>query len=352
MIAYGHPGPRALSDVDAIVRFDAPPPEIGEADILVRVSYVGLNSLDAKLRATAKATADRPRILGFEGAGRIEAIGRAVSGFAVGDRVAWLGQIDRQGATAELASVDYRLAAQVPPCLSLEDAAATPMAFITAYGLLAKQMGLSRDQEGELLIVNGAGGVGSAAIQLARKLTAMTVVATASRTETRDWCRALGAHDVVSHSGDIAVNLKDAGYHVVAAIASLTNTQDNFTGLLKRLAPHGIIGVIDQPTLINAALLRPKAQRLAFEGAFVPSLMQPGAMPGQAAVLKMVLDWMSDGTLQSIRHGEITDISCDNLLQAHQKLEARLSIGKSVLRVCDESVDGVDAPSRRHQKSP
>ena len=126
---------------------------------------------------------------------------------------------------------------------------------------------------------------------------------------------------------------RNAGYHLVAAIASLTNTQDNFAGLLTRLAAHGIIGVIDQPTLINAALLRPKAQRLVFEAAFVPALMRPGAMPGQGAVLKMVLDWMSDGTIQSIRHGEIKDISCDNLIQAHQKLEARRSIGKSVLKV-------------------
>lgn len=204
MIAFGHPGPRALCEDDAIVKFETEVPEMRETDVLVRVAYVGLNALDAKLRATAKATADQPRILGFEGVGQIEKVGSSVQDFAPGDRVAWLGQIDRPGATAEFTCVDHRLAALVPVSVASRDAAAMPMAYVTAYGLLINQMGLGQDQRGVLVIVNGAGGVGSAAIQIARQMTGMTVVATASRDETREWCRSLGAHEVISHRGNIA----------------------------------------------------------------------------------------------------------------------------------------------------
>jgi NADPH2:quinone reductase len=333
MIAYGHPGPRALCEDDAIVRFETHRPEVRGTDILVRVAYVGMNALDAKLRATGKATADQPRILGFEGAGRIEAIGPATQGFSIGDRVAWLGQIDRPGAMAEYACVDYRLAALVPQVVSLQDAAAMPMAFVTAYGLLVNQMGLTPDHRGVLLIVNGAGGVGSAALQIARLMTGMTVIATASRDQTRDWCLALGAHSVISHRGNLCDTLRDAGYRHVAAIASLTNTQTNFPDLVKCLGPHGVIGIIDQPSSLNAALLRPKAQRLVFEGAFVPGLMQPEEMPGQGAVLARMLAAMSEGTLRSIRCTDPLPISVENLRHVHRRSEAGSNIGKTVLEV-------------------
>jgi len=333
MIAFGHSGPRALCEDNAIVEFETDVPAVRETDLLVRVSYVGMNALDAKLRATAKATTDQPRILGFEGVGQIETVGSSVRDFAPGDRVAWLGQIDRPGATAEFTCVDHRLAALVPDSVASQDAAAMPMAYVTAYGLLINQMGLGQDQRGVLVIVNGAGGVGSAAIQIARQMTGMTVIATASRDETREWCRSLGAHEVISHRGNIADNLKNAGYRSVTAIASLTNTQTNFPDLLKRLVPNGTLGIIDQPASINAALLRPKAQRLAFEGAFVPSLMQPEAMRGQSAALEKMLGWMSDGTFQSIRYSAVDNISTGVLKEAHRKLEAQSGVGKTVLKV-------------------
>lgn len=333
MIAYGHPGPRSLCEEDAIVEFETEPPEVRDSDILVRVAFVGMNALDAKLRATGKATEDHPRVLGFEGAGRIYAVGSAVKGFAPGDRVAWLGQIDRPGATAEYTCVDHRLAALVPASVALEDAAALPIAFITAHGLLVNQMRLTGDNCGVLLIVNGAGSVGSAAIQIARKMTGMTVIATASRDETRDWCISLGAHHVISHRDSIKGALTGAGFRSVAAIASLSNTEANFSDLIKCLAPYGTIGIIDQPSTINAALLRPKAQRLVFEGAFIPALMQPDAMAAQGAVLGKVLKWMSDGTFRSIRHTPAETISTTSLKHAHRILQAKSGLGKTVLRL-------------------
>lgn len=337
MIAYGHPGPRALCEVDAIVQFETDLPEVRETDVRVRVAYVGMNALDAKLRATGKATPDQPRILGFEGAGWVDAIGSAVRGFSPGDRVAWLGQIDRPGATAEFTCVDSRLTALVPKSVALQDAAAMPMAYVTAYGLLVNQMGLTHDHSGVLVIVNGAGGVGSAAIQIARQMTRMTVIATAGREATRDWTRSMGAHEIVSHHGNIYDNLKGVGYRQVAAIASLTNTQINFPDLIRCLAPHGIIGIIDQPTSLNVALLRPKAQRLVFEGAFVPALMQPDAMPAQGAVLKKMLEWMSDCTLRSIRYTDANYVSPETLRKAHLILESHSSIGKVVLGISERS---------------
>lgn len=333
MIAYGHPGPRQLTFDDAIVRFETNRPELGESDILLRVGFVGMNPIDAKLRSKGKATHERPRILGFEGSGWVEEVGTAVRGFVRGDRVAWLGQVDRPGSTADFTVVDYRLAAHVPEALSLEDAATVPMSFITARGLLLDRMGLCPEAEGTLLIVNGAGGVGSAAIQIARQMTEMHVIATASRPESRAWCFAMGAHSVVDHRDGILNGLRQGGHKVVNAIASLTNTQENFPDLTRVLSPHGTLGIIDQPTTLDMTGLRAKAHRLAFEGAFVPALMKPAAMDRQSMILAQSLSLTSEGYFKSIRNGAVTEMSCQNLIEAHKKLESGTNIGKQVIKI-------------------
>lgn len=332
MIAYGHPGPRELNQDDAILRFETDRPEIGEFDILLCVGFVGMNPIDAKLRSKGKATTEAPRILGFEGSGWVEATGTAVRGFVPGDRVAWLGQVDRPGATAEFTVVDHRLVAHVPETLSLEDAAAVPMTFVTAHGLLLDRMGLSSVDDGALLIVNGGGGVGSAAIQVARKMTRMQVIATASRAASRDWCLAMGAHAVIDHRQSISDGLQAIGYKEVEAIASLTNTEENFPGLISILAPHGTLGIIDQPTTLDMTGLKARAHTLAFEGAFVPALMKPTALVRQFMILTQSLQLVSEGDFLSTRNGLVTDVSCQTLIEAHKNLEAGTNIGKQVMK--------------------
>lgn len=337
MIAYGHPGPRDLSQDYAILRFETSCPEIGELDILLRVGFVGMTPIDAKLRNTGKATPEAPRILGFEGSGWVEAVGTAVRGFVPGDRVAWLGQVDRPGATADFTVVDHRLVSHVPKGLLLEDAAAVPMSFITAHGLLVDRMGLGTSNDGALLIVNGAGGVGSAAIQIARQVTGMQVIATAGRPDSREWCLAMGAHAVIDRRDGISNGLRAIGYKEVAAIASLTNTEANFPDLIRSLTPHGTLGIIDQPTILDAAGLRAKALRLTFEGAFVPALMKPTALSRQFMTLAHSLRQISEGGFLSILHGQPKDISCLNLVEMHRRLEAGTNIGKCVVKVSQDA---------------
>ncbi len=333
MFALGHPGPRKITDENAFVEFEAPRPTPDDEDVLVKVAYSGINPIDAKLRGIGNSNSSNPRILGFEGSGWVEDVGSHAGDLRPGDRVAWLGQVDRAGSNAEFTLVNKHLVKTVPENVSLEDAAAVPLSFLTAFGLLFGQMGISEGQEGTLLIINGAGSVGSAAIQLALLHTKMTVIATASRPETVDWCRAMGAHKVISHRENLVEGLRAAGHKSVDAVASLSNTQANFSDILKCLAPHGTVGVIDEPDTLETKRLRVKAHRLAYEGVFVTALMQPDSLPRQGADLERILRWMSEGKLRSIRNTGSYHASCESLFQIHRILEAQKSIGKIVMRI-------------------
>ena len=333
MFALGHPGPRKTTEKDVFVEFEAPRPTPDDTDVLIKVAYSGINPIDAKLRGISTSNSSDPRILGFEGSGWVEDVGSRDGDLRPGDRVAWLGQVDRAGSNAEFTLVNKNLVKAVPENISLEDAAAVPLSFLTAFGLLFGQMGISEGQEGTLLIINGAGSVGSAAIQLALLQTKMTVIATASRSETVDWCRAMGAHQVISHRENLVEGLRAAGHKSVDAVASLSNTQANFSDILKCLAPHGTVGVIDEPDSLNTKRLRVKAHRLAYEGVFVTALMQPDSLSRQGADLERILGWMAEGKLRSIRNTVSYQASCESLLQIHRILEAQKSIGKIVMKI-------------------
>ena len=214
MKAVGYRRSLPITDEASLVDLQLPTPELRPHDLLVRVEAVSVNPVDVKVRVRAAPPEGQATVLGFDAAGVVEAVGPAVTRFKKGDAVFYAGAIDRQGSNAELQAVDERIVGPKPQSLSFADAVALPLTALTAWELLFDRLGVPYARKtagGEILIINGAGGVGSILIQMARRLTGLTVIATASRPQTQEWCRAMGAHHVIDHRAPLAEGLKSIG---------------------------------------------------------------------------------------------------------------------------------------------
>lgn len=332
MRAIGHPGPRPIEAEDALVEFEAPVPQPGPEQLLVEVLAVAVNPIDVKLRSSGKASPHAPRILGFEAAGRVVEVGSNVRRFTEGDMIYYLGRVDRPGSFAACTLVDQAMAAIMPRTLSAADAAALPLTGLTAYELLFERMGIRPDMDGTLLVINGAGGVGSIAIQLARRLTRLHVIATASRPQSQDWCRAMGAHDVVSHDRPLSQEIQKLGIDAVDFVAALSQTDHHLPEIVRSTKPFGMIGVIDQPRALDVMSLREKALGLVFEGVFVRSLKQ--CHPGrQGEILAEISALVDKGEIKSTRAGPIRDFDLSSAIASHRLMESGRSIGKTILKL-------------------
>jgi NADPH2:quinone reductase len=270
-------------------------------------------------------------VIGWDAAGIVEAVGPEATLFKVGDPVFYAGAIDRPGSNAQFQLVDERIVGKKPASLSFPEAAALPLTAITAWELLFDRLGAPKDSTGALLVVGGAGGVGSILIQLARQLTGLTVIATASRPETRDWCLGLGAHHVIDHGGDLVSAVKATGAGPVGLVASLTNTTDHFPALVEILAPQGRLGVIDDPKSLDALPLKWTSISLHWEMMFTRSLHQTADMVQQHHLLNAVADMVDAGRLKTTLTQVLTPINAANLKQAHAAVESGRMRGKIVL---------------------
>ena len=319
--------PHALEDLDL------PPPVPGARDLLVRVKAVSVNPVDTKVRRNRPATADKPQVLGWDAVGIVEAVGADVRGFAVGDRVFYAGSITRPGANSELHVVDERIAARAPTSLEDGQAAALPLTAITAWELLFDRLRVPQGGGAgqSLLIVGGAGGVGSILIQLARQLTQLTVIATASRPETRDWCLALGAHAVIDHTQPLAQALKDGGHGQVDFVAALTQTGQHFEQIVESLKPQGALGIIDDMPVLDAMKLKTKAISLHWELMFTRSMFETPDMAEQGQLLAEVARLVDEGRLRTTAGAHFGTINAANLLRAHAFVESGKAQGKVVL---------------------
>ncbi|HEY1392658.1 MAG TPA: zinc-binding alcohol dehydrogenase family protein, partial [Methylibium sp.] len=238
MQAIGHRRNLPIHDTEALLAVDLPEPTPGPHDLLVQVRAVSVNPVDVKLRAGKPVPEGQTRVLGWDAAGTVLAVGAQVQGFAVGDRVWYAGAIDRPGTNAERHVVDARLASRMPATLGFADAAALPLTAITAWELLFDRLAVPRGGgDGQrLLVVGAAGGVGSMLLQLAHQFTALEVIATAARPESRDWAHGMGAHHVIDHRQPIDQALAAAGLQSVDLVASLTQTQAHYPALVQALA--------------------------------------------------------------------------------------------------------------------
>ncbi|KQW83100.1 zinc-binding alcohol dehydrogenase family protein [Brevundimonas sp. Root1279] len=331
MKAIGTTGPRPADDPAALVAFEAPEPELRPHDLLVDVRAVSLNPVDAKVRRRLTPADGRPAILGYDAAGVVRAVGEAVSLFKTGDEVFYAGQIDRPGSNAERHVVDERIVGPKPRSLTFVEAAALPLTVITAWELLFDRMKAGPAEAETLLVVGGAGGVGSALIQIARAKTALRVVATASRPETAKWCLDLGAHAVIDHSGPIDEALTAAGEAPPRYIAALTHTPRHFEALARALAPQGVIGVIDDLAGVDANLLKDKSAALVWEMMFARSELQTPDMIRQHELLAETAELVDAGQIRTTLTETLGRLSADTLREGHRRLESGTTIGKLAL---------------------
>ncbi len=334
MKAVGYHAPHPIDHPQALLDMELPAPTPGPHDLLVRVRAVSVNPVDTKVRKSAAPEAGAAKVLGWDAVGTVEALGSQVQGFAVGDRVYYAGSIDRPGSNAELHAVDARIAARAPATLSDAQAAALPLTSITAYELLFDRLRVARgaaSQGQTLLVMGGAGGVGSVLIQLARQLTGLRVVATASRAETRQWCLDLGAHDVIDHRQPLAPQLAALGLPQIDMVASLTHTADYFAQYVECLKPQGQIALIDDMPTLDVVPLKRKSLSLHWELMFTRPLFGTPDLAAQGALLAEVAALADAGRLRSTLTATLGPIDAAHLRRAHALLESGTAIGKVVL---------------------
>lgn len=334
MKAVGYLESLPVTHEDALLDLDLPAPTPGPRDLLVRIAAVSVNPVDTKVRRQRHPAPGQPEVLGWDAVGTVEALGPEVAGFAVGDRVYYAGAINRPGSNAELHVVDHRIAARAPVSLSDADAAGLPLTAITAWELLFDRLGVPEGGgAGQTLLVTGAaGGVGSILVQLARQLTQLRVIGTASRAETQDWVRALGAHHVVDHRQPLRPQLVAAGVAEVDLIASLTHTDEHWASLIDLAAPQGRIGLIDDPaTPLDVMALKRKALSLHWEMMFTRPMFGTSDMDRQGALLARVAALVDEGRLRSTVSEHFSPINAAQLRRAHALVESGRMRGKVVL---------------------
>jgi zinc-binding alcohol dehydrogenase family protein len=332
-VGYHQAGP--LGRPDALVDLELPDPEPGPGDLLVRVAAVSVNPVDTKVRRSRQPAAGSAQVLGWDAVGVVEGLGAEVHGFTEGDRVFYAGSINRPGTNSQLHVVDHRIAGHAPRSLDDAGAAAVPLTAITAWELLFDRLGAPRLAEADgrtLLVVGGAGGVGSMLIQLARQLTGLTVVATASRPETQLWCLDLGAHAVIDHHEPWAPQLESAGHARADLVAALTHTGEHWPSIVAAIAPQGRIALIDDPDPEpDIRPLKAKSVSVHWESMFTRSLFDTPDVAEQGALLAEVAALLDAGTLRSTVADVRGPISAAALLPAHALLESGRARGKIVL---------------------
>ncbi|MGD1853361.1 MAG: zinc-binding alcohol dehydrogenase family protein [Leptolyngbyaceae cyanobacterium] len=328
-IGYTTAGP--ISAANALVELDMDIPQPGPNDLLVEIRGISVNPVDVKLRAGAQPDGEF-RILGFDAAGVVKEVGSAVTWFQPGDEVFYAGDVTRPGTNAQFQLVDERIVGRKPSSLGFTEAAGMPLTSITAWEILFDSLGLKEGEgSGEsLLVVGGAGGVGSILIQLAKKLTGLTVIATASRDDTRAWVTKMGADHIVNHRNPLEEEMKALGI-APRYVASLTHTKDHFSSIRELIKPRGHIALIDDPGSLDVASLKPKALSLSWEFMFTRSMFQTDDMDTQQHLLNRVSELLDNGTLVSTVNNYGGMLNVENLKAAHEFQESGKAIGKTVL---------------------
>ena len=334
MRAVGYRKSLPITEDEALIDLDLPQPEPGPRDLLVKVEAVSVNPVDTKVRRRAEPEAGGAKVLGWDAAGTVVATGTEVTEFGVGDAVFYAGDLGRPGTNAEFHCVDARIAGRKPASLDWAQAAALPLTAITAWETLFDRLDTGRPVPGAapaLLVVGGAGGVGSIAIQLARQLTDLTVIATASRPETAHWCRDLGAHHVVDHGKPLAAEVAALGIGSPGLVFSTTHTDAHLAEIAGLIAPQGRFALIDDPESLDVSLLKRKSLSLHWEFMFTRSMFATADIAAQGRLLNEVARLVDAGRLRTTLDAHYGAINAGNLRRAHALIESGRARGKIVL---------------------
>jgi len=331
-IGYHHSLP--IEEDKALVDVEQERPVPSGRDLLVEIRAVAVNPVDTKVRQRRAPQDGQAVVLGYDAAGVVIGTGPEVTGYKLGNEVFYAGDITRTGTNAEFHLVDERIAGRKPKTLGFAEAAALPLTAITAWEALFDRLKVTDPVAGDadsLLIIGGSGGVGSIAVQLARQLTNLTVIATASRPESQSWVKDLGAHHVLDHSRPMAPQLKDLGLNAPGFVFSTTHSDVHLGDIAEMIAPQGRFALIDDPENFSIMPFKQKAVSVHWEFMFTRSMFQTADMNEQRLLLDRVSELVDAGNIRTTASEIIRPINAENLRRAHRLVESNRTIGKIVL---------------------
>lgn len=334
MKAIGYRQSGAIEREDSLSDIELERPVATGRDLLVAVEAISVNPVDTKIRRKVSAEEGAWKILGWDAVGKVVETGPDVTGFKVGDAVFYAGSIIRPGANSQFHLVDERIVGHKPQSLSNAEAAALPLTAITAYEMLFDRLDIRKPVPGAanaILIIGGAGGVGSITIQLVRALTGLTVIATASRPETQGWVRELGAHHVIDHARPLAEQVEALGIGAPAFVFSTTETHRHLKEVVDLIAPQGRFGLIDDPEQLDVMPFKRKAVSTHWELMFTRSIFETADMGEQGKLLDEVAGLIDAGKIRTTVTEVLTPINAANLKRAHATIESGKAKGKIVL---------------------
>lgn len=338
MRAVGYKESLPVEDSNSLLDITVDDPVPGASDLLVKVKAIAVNPVDTKIRMRMAPDSGH-KIIGWDAVGEVISAGAKVTGFRRGDRVWYAGDITRPGCNAQLQAVDYRIVSKAPENLDDCQAAALPLTSITAWELLFDRLQIDKPSPHEkrtLLIIGAAGGVGSILIQLAAQLTNVTVIATASRAESQQWVKALGADHVINHYEDLAEQLESKGAPPVTDVACLTHSEQYYSQCIKLMAPQGRFSLIDDPAeSIDITQMKQKCISLHWEFMFTRSMFTTDDMIKQQELLNHIAQMVENGQIRSTLGKTFGKMNADNLRKAHKAIESHKTIGKIALTVAD-----------------
>ncbi|WP_428775554.1 zinc-binding alcohol dehydrogenase family protein [Vibrio sp.] len=330
MRAVGFQSSLPIDAPDSLTEYQLPVPTVNSGELVVRVKAVSVNPADAKIRVRAASSEKlpQPRILGYDAVGQIVAIGEGVDGFALGDQVYYAGEVTRPGSNAEYQAVDARLVAHTPKSLTEAETAVLPLTALTAWEALFDRLKVDIHARKTILVIGGAGGVGSMFIQLAKQLTNLRVIATASRKESEAWVRQMGADYVVNHA-DLVNSVRDHDFDYVDYIFNCADTQGHWDAMAELIAPQGMIcSIVEFDGGVDLSKLQGKSAGFIWELMFTRSLYQTQDISRQQDILFQLANLIDAGRIQSTLTETIQGFGADQFKQAHQMIESAATIGK------------------------
>lgn len=321
---------------NSFIEFETEKPKAEGYDILVKVAANSINPVDYKIRETAAKdqVLDAPKVIGWDAVGTVVEVGDKTTRFKVGDAVFYAGDITRSGSNAEFQLVDERIVGHKPKNLSLAEAAAIPLTGLTAYEALFDRIRIDpeKDKGKSVLILAGAGGVGSMAIQLAKQVGNLTVIATASREDSQNWCKKMGADFVINHRNDLKEELKKIGHPEIDIVLDFVDIDSYFETILEIIKPQGhILTISDSGENLNMKALKAKSVSFYWELMFTRSLFQTEDIGRQHEILNHLSELLDQGVIQSTLTTTLEGFNVENFKEAHRMQESGKSIGKTVV---------------------
>jgi NADPH2:quinone reductase len=334
MRAVAYKTPQPIAAETSLVDVELPVPEAKGHDLLVEIKAISVNPVDVKIRANVAPPSGELKVIGWDAAGVVKAVGPDVKLFQPGDEVFYAGSITRPGSNAEFHLVDERIVGRKPKTLDFAAAAALPLTSITAYEALFDRLKVQDPVPGaarSLLVIGGAGGVGSITIQILRALTDLTVIATASRPETQAWVKELGAHHVIDHSKPIAAQVAALGLGAPGFVFSTTNTDQHLADIAEAIAPQGRFALIDDPKVLDIMPFKRKANSVHWELMFTRPIFGTPDMIEQHHLLNKIAELVDAGKIRTTLTETVGTINATNLKKAHAMIETGKTKGKVVL---------------------